>query len=123
MLSDRRALLFQLLSELGNPITGGGIATDRERWAWRPYSGYSQHFDHIHLSVSDDPAQYDRTDPWGAFVPSHATHNPTPIPKGETDMTTEEHTLLFEIRKIVATTDDRVNKLKQEFDEYVKAHP
>lgn len=28
------------------------------------YSGFSQHFDHVHISVSNDPKQYDRTDPW-----------------------------------------------------------
>lgn len=101
-------------------IYRGRISSSRDGWAWRPYSGYSQHFDHIHLSVSDDPAQYDRTDPWGVFD-IHSQATTAPDPEGD-DMTAEEHKLLVEIRKIVAVTDDRVNKLRQEFDAYVKTH-
>lgn len=45
-------------------IYKGRIASRTDAWAWREYTGRSRHFDHIHLSVSPDPAQYDRTDPW-----------------------------------------------------------
>lgn len=46
-------------------IFKGRIAGPMNRgWRWRPYSGFSQHFDHIHLSVAGVKAQYDRTDPW-----------------------------------------------------------
>lgn len=33
-------------------------------WQWAPYDGQDPHTGHIHLSVSADPAQYDRNDPW-----------------------------------------------------------
>lgn len=45
-------------------IYKGRVATRRDNWAWRPYTGFSAHFDHIHLSVSDNPADYDSTAPW-----------------------------------------------------------
>ena len=53
-------------------------------WAWRPYDGFSDHYDHIHLSVSTDSRQYDRTDPW--FPKAH----PAPQPAPEDDVTPED---------------------------------
>lgn len=40
------------------------IASAKQDWAWRPYTYGDPHLNHIHLSVSQDPAQYDREDPW-----------------------------------------------------------
>lgn len=34
---------------------------------WRLYDGADPHTSHIHLSVSADHTQYDRTDPWNVF--------------------------------------------------------
>lgn len=46
-------------------IFKGRIAGPAKRgWAWRTYVGFSQHYDHIHLSVAALPKQYDRTDRW-----------------------------------------------------------
>jgi len=60
-------------------IYRGRICSAIQDWAWRPYSGFSQHYDHIHLSVSDDPAFYDSHAPWHVFgAPAPA---PTPAPK------------------------------------------
>lgn len=53
-------------------IYRGQIASSKAGWAWRPYSGFSKHFDHIHLSVADDPAHYDSTAPWNVF----SSHTP-----------------------------------------------
>lgn len=85
------------------------IATDRDRWAWRPYKGSDPHIGHIHLSLSDDPAQYDRTDPWLT----------KPAEKGDGDMTAAEHKLLLETRKIAEANGkllgqilDRLEKLE-----------
>jgi hypothetical protein len=39
-------------------------STARSGEGWRTYTGSDPHTSHIHLSVSDDPGQYDRTDSW-----------------------------------------------------------
>jgi hypothetical protein len=57
-------------------------------WAWRKYSGFSDHFDHIHLSVSADPNQYDRTDPWFPIVEPKPT--PAPSTKEWDEMATKD---------------------------------
>src|SRR6185369_1275490 len=33
-------------------------------WVWRPYTGFSPHTEHVHISVSHDPALYDNASPW-----------------------------------------------------------
>ncbi|MEO6574239.1 MAG: hypothetical protein ABIP89_10390 [Polyangiaceae bacterium] len=71
--TDALAEKLRLLGLAGHPVKYviyKGRITTRDLKGWKPYSGYSQHFDHIHLSVSDDPAQYDRTDPWLKPAPS-----------------------------------------------------
>jgi hypothetical protein len=67
-------------------IYKGRICSAKQSWAWRTYTGYSQHFDHIHLSVSDDREQYDRTDPWLTKVTANATVQPAPLPAVEARM-------------------------------------
>jgi peptidoglycan hydrolase-like protein with peptidoglycan-binding domain len=58
------------------------IASSRDGWAWRPYTGTDPHLNHIHLSVSADPAQYDRTDAWHliATPPKPPAPKPRPFP-------------------------------------------
>lgn len=63
-------------------IYRGRITSAEHGWEWVPYSGYSQHYDHIHLSVADSPSQYDRTDRWGVFDPpvtAHTVSSPSPL--------------------------------------------
>lgn len=45
-----------------------GRITTRDLKGWKKYTGYSGHFDHIHLSVSNDPKFYDSTAPWHPFT-------------------------------------------------------
>lgn len=72
-------------------IYRGHIASAIDGWVWRVYSGASQHFDHIHLSVSAVPAQYDRTDPWRPFtVAAQTAVNPTPTPSSEDEVTPQD---------------------------------
>jgi hypothetical protein len=80
-------------------IYRGRITSAQHSWEWAPYSGSSQHFDHIHLSVADDPAHYDSRAPWGVFVHGTAASNPTPTTE-EHEMTAAEHLALVETRKI-----------------------
>jgi len=46
-------------------IYDGSIASSKQNWAWRPYTGPNAHKKHVHLSVSEDPAGYDSIAPWG----------------------------------------------------------
>lgn len=56
----------------GDPRLGSGgyvifnkrIASERQGWAWRIYTG-EPHQDHIHVSVSRDKAGYDGSGSWG----------------------------------------------------------
>lgn len=41
------------------------IASERESWAWRAYTGTNPHTKHVHLSVSVRPSDFDSTRPWG----------------------------------------------------------
>lgn len=65
---------FRELGRLGDPrvryvIYEKRIASSRQDWAWRPYSGPNAHRKHIHLSVVEDPAGYDSTRSWGVIAP------------------------------------------------------
>lgn len=40
------------------------ITSAAHGWEWEPYTGADPHTGHLHLSVSSNPAQYDRHDPW-----------------------------------------------------------
>lgn len=64
------------------------ICSERGDWKWRAYSGFSKHYDHIHLSCSSDPRQYDRTDPWQPKQAARDNVQPTPI-EGD-DVTPED---------------------------------
>lgn len=82
--SDASAIAERLraLGKAGDPrvryvIYEGRIASSKQDWAWRPYTGPNAHKKHIHLSVVEDPAGYDSTAPWGfaTVVP------PAPLPE------------------------------------------
>lgn len=53
-------------------IWNGRIASSRGDWAWRTYVGPNQHKSHLHLSVVENPAGYDSTEPWGITNPAGA---------------------------------------------------
>jgi hypothetical protein len=46
-------------------IWRGRIASRSQGWAWRTYSGASQHYDHAHFSARYATAQENDTSPWG----------------------------------------------------------
>lgn len=80
--------LAEQLAELGKTdqrvwyvIWNRRIASREHGFVWRPYDGTDPHTGHIHLSVSDDPGQYDRTDRWDVLdtVKAHTTAAPTPL--------------------------------------------
>ena len=67
--TDDLAEQLRLLGKAGDPrvlyvIYQRRIASSRDGWAWRTYTGSDPHTSHIHLSVSDDPTIYDRTGAW-----------------------------------------------------------
>ncbi len=55
---------FPPLMNGGYVIWSGRIASARHGWSWRPYTGVSQHRDHVHVSVSLDAARYDDQSSW-----------------------------------------------------------
>lgn len=57
------------------------IASARDNYAWRPYTGTSPHTDHIHVSTINDPDIYDLTTPWPVLglIQAHAVVPPTPL--------------------------------------------
>lgn len=66
----------------GYVIFKGRIASEHSGWRWNPYHGVSPHFDHIHISCTDDPAHYDDRrswDVWGAVYKPHV--EPLPLPQ------------------------------------------
>lgn len=61
---------IRLLFRGGDPraryvISNGRIASSRQGWAWRRYSGPNAHTKHAHVSVTTAAAGYDDTRPWG----------------------------------------------------------
>jgi hypothetical protein len=94
-------------------IYRGQIAGPKARgWKWRPYSGFSQHFDHIHLSVSSDPKQYDRTDPWFPIPEPQPTPAPTEDDVTPEDIEAVAQRVLELLKPVVATHQDMVVRLR-----------
>lgn len=52
-------------------------------WSWRPYTGINAHKQHTHISVSDNPALYDSTKPWGWADATAATEVSMFVNKGD----------------------------------------
>lgn len=67
----------------GYVIYKGRIASDRDNWIWRTYTGSDRHDSHIHLSVTREAA-YDSPSPWG--VGELLTNQPLPQPQEDDDM-------------------------------------
>src|SRR6266508_1112076 len=44
-------------------------SSEVDAWTWRHYGGQNPHDHHMHISVVEDPARYDATNPW----PVHLT--------------------------------------------------
>lgn len=96
------AELFRHLGATGDPrLNGGGyiiynnrIASERDGWAWRAYSGADPHTSHIHLSVSRNAAGYDSAAPWLTTPPSE-----------EDDMTPEQAAQLKAVYEHITTKD------------------
>lgn len=83
--TDTLAEQLRLLGKAGDPrvlyvIYQRRIASSRDGWAWRTYTASDPHTSHIHLSVSDDPAIYDRTGTWPVLdrVKAQTASKPTP---------------------------------------------
>lgn len=61
------------LARRGDPrLVGGGylifrrrIASERDNWAWRPYTGVNAHAHHLHVSVSRNASGFDSRASWG----------------------------------------------------------
>jgi hypothetical protein len=98
-------------------------------WAWQPYNGDNPHTEHGHLSVTDDPAQYDNTRAWaiGGSTPAGVhpavqeeivdlVRNPTGgifkgTNRGKVGLTWDEYVSLGQPRFIQAGSDARVDEL------------
>ena len=65
------------------------IASPKEGWRWRAYTGTNPHDKHVHISVSQDPRAYDSPAPWGFRKAAAATgatrRDSLPIRKGHRD--------------------------------------
>lgn len=66
-LADR----LRALGRAGDPRMAGGyvifrrrIASPRQDWAWRKYTGSNPHEAHLHVSCTDDPDHYDAPGAW-----------------------------------------------------------
>lgn len=85
---DAYAEHLRALGKAGDPrLTGGGyviwnkrIASERQGWAWRPYTGANGHTHHIHLSLSRNQAGFDSRAPWG-ILGIGRPKPPPPAPK------------------------------------------
>lgn len=61
----------------GHAAMGGGsyviferqIASSRQGWVWRSYSGSNPHTEHVHVSVGTAAEAYDSRARWGVFTP------------------------------------------------------
>lgn len=77
---------LRALGKAGDPrLVPGGyviwnkrIASERQGWAWRPYTGANGHTRHIHLSLSTKPSGFDSRSSWGIS----GVARPKPAPPG-----------------------------------------
>lgn len=123
----RLAEHFRGLGEAGDErLAGGGyvifagqIASERDGWVWRAYTGIDPHTSHIHLSVSRsgatptvpyaaDPATFDQTEPWGVT-------GSTPAQEDD-DLTPDENAALSRIDVRTKENEARGEELKARLD-------
>lgn len=72
------------LGKTGDPrvryvISNGRIASPKQGWAWRTYTGPNAHKKHAHTSVVEAPSGYDSTKPWHLAEGMTGT----PLPTGD----------------------------------------
>ena len=85
---DAYAEHLRALGKAGDPrLTGGGyviwnkrIASERQGWAWRKYTGANGHTHHIHLSLSRNQAGFDSRASWGITELGRPKPPPPPAP-------------------------------------------
>lgn len=87
---DLLAETVRLLGQAGDPrvkyvIWNRRIASWKQNFAWRPYTGANPHDHHIHISVSDEQVHYDSILPWGI----HPVAPPPPTEEGFMSALTE----------------------------------
>jgi Putative peptidoglycan binding domain len=92
-------------------------ASGVDPWIWRPYSGSNPHDHHMHISVVEDPARYDATNPWpvhlttGSAGAGTASPSRPRIKQGDSDTAVAEAQRLLGIN-VTGTfdlaTDERV---------------
>ena len=84
--ADAYAEFMRARGIAGDPrLVGGGyviwnkrIASERDNWAWRRYTGSNGHTHHIHVSLSRNPAGFDSRATWG--ISGIGRPQPTPDP-------------------------------------------
>lgn len=59
------------------------LSSQTSPWTWRKYTGANGHFEHLHISVSDDPKLYDDERTWSIGVTTAADISPTPTASAE----------------------------------------
>lgn len=82
-----------------------------EPWSWRPYHGKNPHDHHVHVSVKQDPKQYDDTSSWNLEAkPMPAPVSVTPVTpptlrKGSSGAAVEELQRLLNTKSIALKVD------------------
>lgn len=112
-------------------VTGGGYLiyngkiTSADFSTWRVYTGDNPHVVEGHVSVSRDPARFDRRDPWGIFTdapaptpPAPAPTPPTPAPQPRRDLTGRGQAL----RGAQGNSGPRVGQLQAFLNRYAPAY-
>lgn len=92
----------------GYLIYEGRIASDRQNFAWRPYTGPNAHTHHLHVSFSLNREGYDSPAAWGIWPAT----NPTP-PKDD-DMTPAQEAKIDALAKAVANLAADVAEVKRQ---------
>jgi len=59
-----------------------GAGQDHPAWLWRPYDGINPHDHHCHVSVKQDKAHYDSTQPWVIAMAPQTDEQKKPPPIG-----------------------------------------
>lgn len=64
------------------------MSSVKSPWVWRKYTGTNGHFEHLHISVKQDPKFYDDSSPWdlglATAVPAAADQAPANEPQAQT---------------------------------------
>lgn len=65
------------------------VSSQIQPWVWRKYTGVNGHFEHMHVSVLDDPKLYDDDSPWnlGSVAGNVTPAASAPVPETPTEQT------------------------------------